>query len=212
MLIRHAFPPILGTVLCSLVVSVWACTPTGPMAPPRRASLLNGAALEPAVDLPRLTFARSDGGTFSSADTRGRISLFLFGYSHCPDVCPLTLAEFGQIRRALGNDAARVDMYFVTLDPARDTLFRMREYVANFPGVVGLIGSETELARGQSVFNVVAERHDTGDGGYALDHTAAMYLVNSESQIQLAYPYGTPSEEIVSDIRRLVAASRVSPS
>jgi protein SCO1/2 len=119
-------------------------------------------------------------------------------------VCPLTLAEFAQIRRALGNDAAGVDMYFVTLDPARDTLPWMRTYVANFPGVTGLIGSDVQLALAQAAFNVVAARRDLRNGDYALEHTAAMYLVNSASQIQLAYPYGTASDDIVSDLHRLL--------
>ena len=207
MLTRYALPPLLSVVLCSLVLTLWACTPARPVESlPATTPPLNGAALEPAVSLPVLTFTRSDGGRFTAADTRGRISLFFFGYTHCADVCPLTLAELRQIRRALGGDATGVDMYFVTLDPARDTVERMQTYLANFPGVVGLIGSDAELVRTQSVFNVVAERRNMGDREYALDHTAATYLVNSASQLQLAYPYGTPRDEIVSDLHRLVAA------
>jgi protein SCO1/2 len=192
MLNRRAFPPLLAIVSSGLVVTLWACSPTGlvvtpsPTTPP-----LNGAALDPATNLPELTFTRSDGGTFTTVDTRGRTSLFFFGYTHCADVCPLTLAELAQMRRTLGADADKVDMYFVTLDLARDTPERMSTYVANFPGVVGLIGSDAELAYAQSVFNIVATRRDLGDGDYMLDHTAAIYLVNSTGQIQLAYPNGT---------------------
>ena len=194
---RRVVPLLFGTLSCGIVLTLWACTPVRP-----RPTALNGATFEPAINLPELTFRRSDSGTFTAADTRGRTSLFFFGYTHCPDVCALTLTEFGQIRRALGSNAA-VDMYFVTLDPARDTPEWMRTYVANFPGVVGLIGSDAELAKVQSVFNVVAERRDLSGGDYALDHTAATYLVNSSSQIQLAYPYGTSPDEIVADLRRL---------
>jgi protein SCO1/2 len=168
---------------------------------------LNGAALVPAADLSSLTFTRSDGGMFNSADTRGRISLFFFGYTHCADVCPLTLAQLSQMRRTLGGDAKRVDMYFVTLDPARDTPERMREYVANFPGIVGLIGSDDEVADAQASFHVLSQRREVGGGDYLLDHTAALYLVNSGSQIQLAYPYGTPPSDIVADLRRLLASA-----
>jgi protein SCO1/2 len=149
---RHIFAPILAGVSCAVVLTLWACTPARPSRAP-----LNGATFDEPVSLPDLSFTRSDGGTFTTADTRGRTSLFFFGYTHCADVCPLTLAEFQQIRRALGSDAAAVDMYFVTLDPARDTLDWMRTYVANFPGVVGLIGSDAELAQAQAAFNVVAE-------------------------------------------------------
>jgi protein SCO1 len=186
---------------------LWACTPAAPV----NAPALNGATLAPPVHLPQLTFTRADGTPFTTADTRGRTSLFFFGYTHCADECPLTLAEFGQIRRALGTDAAGVDFYFVTLDPARDTVEWMRTYVANFPGVVGLIGSDSDLAMAQTAFNVVTKRHDLGDGDYALDHTAATYLVNSEGQIQLAYPYGTPIDDIVSDLHRLFATAARAP-
>jgi protein SCO1/2 len=141
---------------------------------------------------------------FTSAATRGRTSLFFFGYTHCPDVCPLTLAQLAQMRRGLGADAAKVDMYFVTVDPARDTPEQMRSYVSNFPGIVGLVGSDDQLAAAQSAFNVLAVRRDLGNGDYAMDHTAATYLVNSAGQIQLAYPYGTPADDIASDLHRLV--------
>jgi protein SCO1 len=178
---------------------------------PAPAPPLNGAALEPAVALPALTLARSDGDVFTTSDTRGRLSLFFFGYTHCPDVCPLTLSELSQMRRALGDDAGRVDMYFVTLDPARDTPERVQAYVTNFPGIVGLIGSDTQLASAQSTFNVVAERHDIGGGGYLIDHTAAIFLVNAESQIQLVYPYGTSPDEVADDLHRLAHALPPTP-
>jgi protein SCO1/2 len=202
---HRLFPPFLAAVLSGMVFTLWACTPAGPVVSPRSTlTVLNGAALEPPISLPPLAFTRTDDGAFSTSDTRGRTSLFFFGYTHCADVCPLTLAEFGQIRRALGSDASRVDMYFVTLDPARDTPERMRAYVGNFPGVVGLIGSNDEVAKAQAAFSVTADRRDLGSGEYLLDHTGALYLINSASQIQLVYPFGTAPDDIVSDVRHLV--------
>jgi protein SCO1 len=207
---RHVFPPLLAAVSCGVLLTLWACTPARSALSPQPTEYpLNGAALEPVVKLPELTFTRSDAGTFTTGDTRGRTSLFFFGYTHCADVCPMTLAQLTQMRRALGAEADRIDFYFVTLDPARDTPERMRIYVANFPGVVGLVGSDAQLARAQSAFNVVAERRDVADGDYMVEHTAAIYLVNAQSEIQLAYPYGTASDEIVADLRSLIAASPV---
>jgi len=200
---RHALPPLLSIVLCGLVLTLWACAPT--IAPGPTAQPLNGAALEPPLDIPPLTFTRSDGGTFTSASVGGRISLFFFGYTHCPDVCPLTLSELSHMRTTLGPQAADVDMYFVTLDPARDTAERMGTYMENFPGVVGLFGADSQVEVAQSTFHVQSVRRDLGNGDYMLDHTAALYLVNREGQIQLAYPYGTDPEEVVSDLRHLLA-------
>jgi protein SCO1 len=172
--------------------------------------VLNGAVLEPAASLPRMTFSRTDGATFTRDDTAGRISLFYFGYTHCPEMCPVTLANFEQIRRGLGNDASSVDMYFVTLDPRRDTLSSMRAYMGNFPGIIGLIGSDDELLSAQAAFHVVAERQDLGGGDYALNHTAATYLVNPSNRIQLAYPYGTSPDDILSDLGQLIREARLS--
>lgn len=202
MLNRHLVAPFVAAASCGVVLTLWACAP----AQPARVSL-NGAVLEPARTLPALTFRRTDGGTFTSADIRGRMSLFFFGYTHCAVTCPLTLAQFGQIRRALGSGTAGLDMYFVTLDPARDRFDWMRTYVANFPGVVGLIGSDADLARAQAAFGVIAERQELANGDYVLDHTAAIYMVDSAGEIQLAYPYGTPPSDIVADVQRLAAAA-----
>jgi protein SCO1/2 len=132
--------------------------------------------------------------------------LFFFGYTHCPDVCPLTLAQFVRVRQSLGAASEQIDMYFVTLDPARDTPERMRQYMSSFPGVTGLMGTDSELASAQSTFAVVAERRDLGGGDYALDHTAATYLVNRQGSLQLAYPYGTDANDIIADLRQLLAA------
>jgi protein SCO1/2 len=190
--------PLLAVLLSGLVLSLWACTPVAP--PPPR---LNGASFEPAVDLPPLNFSRTDGASFTTTDTRGRTSLFFFGYTHCADVCPLTLSQLAQVHRGLGNTADQVDMYFVTLDPSRDTPERMREYVSNFSGVTGLNGSAADLEQAQATFHVVAERMDMGDGNYMLNHTASIFLVNKASQIALAYPYGTAPSDIVADLKSL---------
>jgi protein SCO1/2 len=109
------------------------------------------------------------------------------------------------MRRMLGAKAANVDMYFVTLDPARDTPERMSTYMANFPGVIGLMGSDAQLELAQDTFHVQSVRRDLGNGDYMLDHTAALYLVSPAGTVQLAYPYGTDPAEIVSDLRRMLA-------
>lgn len=198
-------PLVLVPLLVGVVIWLWLAAGSqpagrGPVVQPT----LNGAVMEPAVDLPPLAFDRTDGGTFTTADTRGRISLFYFGYTHCVDICPVSLAQLSGVRRDLGKDAARVDFYFVTVDPARDTPTWMRGYVANFPGIVGLTGSDTQLAQAQAAFNVEAERRDMGGDDYLMDHSAAVYLVNASSQVALAYSYGTASEDILADLHRLV--------
>ena len=203
MLNRHAFPPLLAVLLSGAVLTLWACAPTVITSP--TAQPLNGAALEPPIDVPALNLTGSDGSSFSTSNLHGRLSLFYFGYTHCPEMCPLTLAKLTSMRKTLGPQADSVDMYFVTLDPARDTPERMSTYMENFPGVVGLYGSDAQLEIAQSTFHIQSARRDVGNGDYLLDHTAALFLVNRNAQVQLAYPYGTDASDILSDLRRMLA-------
>jgi protein SCO1/2 len=181
----------------------------GPGAP---AAALAGGALTPPVELPGLALQRAGGGRFTTADTRGRLSLFFFGYTTCPDVCPLTLAYVAQVRRRLGGGAGaqRLDAYFVTVDPERDTAARLVEYVAHFdPAIVPLTGTPEELERARAAFGVVAEKRPLpgSAAGYAMDHTALVYLVDGEGRIRLVYPHGVPPDVIAADVRRLLPAT-----
>jgi protein SCO1/2 len=175
----------------------------------RDGGAFKGDELRPAVTLPALSLARMDGRRFTTADTYGRQALFFFGYTRCPDVCPLTLAQMMQIQRQLGAEAGQLDIYFVTVDPARDTPERLRAYLANFgPRVVGLIGTTEELAATLRAFGAVAERRQSASwaGDYAMDHTALTYLVDPAGRIRLIYPYPIAPEDAVADLRRLIAA------
>ena len=168
---------------------------------------LNGAVLTPPRPVPGLTLQRTDGRAFDTAELRGRLSLAFFGYTFCPDVCPMTLLEVAQVRRLLGKDADRLDIYFITVDPARDTPERLRAYAKGFdPAIEPLTGGEAELEQMRTAFGAVAARRDAPDGGpvYFMDHTATLFLVDASGGISLVYPYGTPPEQIADDIRQLL--------
>ncbi|MCC6178243.1 MAG: SCO family protein [Chloroflexi bacterium] len=191
----------------SVTLIVSGCAMPRPLAAPASAPF-NGGTLSPAIQVPELALRRADGRAFSTAETRGRISLFFFGYTNCPDVCPLTLFHVAQIRKELGRQAANVDAYFVTVDPARDTPARMAEYSAKFdPAIVPLTGTDEELAQVRDAFGIVAEKREapTGAAGYFMDHTAAIFLVDRDSAIKLIYPYGMEDAMIVADLQRLIA-------
>jgi protein SCO1/2 len=167
---------------------------------------LNGGVLSQPVLLPEFALSRADGRPFSSAETRGRWSLFFFGYTTCPDVCPLTLAYVSQVRRQLAGRAP--DAYFVTVDPARDTPARLAEYMRNFDaGIVALSGSDEALARALAAFGAVAQRREVpgSAAGYLMDHTALIYLVDPQSQITLVYPHGMQPADIVADLNKLLS-------
>jgi protein SCO1/2 len=168
----------------------------------------NGGVLSPRIGLPELGLSRADGARFSTAETRGRVSLFFFGYTYCPDVCPMTLAHVAQVRKLLGSQASQVDAYFVTVDPERDTPERLARYTQGFDkAIVGLTGTTEELRLMQVAFNIVTERRPAPDGGshYFMDHTAAVFLVDKEGAIRLIYPYGMGAEEIAADIKTVLS-------
>ena len=179
-------------------------TITGPDA----GSALSGAEVTPPRALPALALVRADGSAWSSADTEGRLALYFFGYTHCPDVCPLTLSRANQIQTQLGADAAQVDVYFVTVEPARDTPERLGRYVSQFsPDFTALTGTTAQLAAAQTAFGVIAVQQPNSSGsGYTVDHTASSYLVDSDGRIRLIYPHDGPSDDVVGDIRTLLSA------
>jgi protein SCO1/2 len=195
---------VIGLLLTVLAVG---CAIPLPAPFVRPAPALNGALLTPPRPVPSLSLQRVDGRTFTPADFRGRLSLVFFGYTFCPDVCPMTLLEVAQVRRLLGPDASHLDAYFVTVDPTRDTPDRLRAFARGFdPAIEPLTGSMADLEHMRSAFGAVAERREAPGGGpvYFMDHTAALFLVDTTGAISLVYAYGTPPDQIADDIRQLV--------
>ncbi len=165
-----------------------------------------GMSMSPPPTLPALTLQRSDGAKWTTEETSGRFSMFFFGYTNCPDVCPLTLSRAKQIHNQLGVEAAKIDFYFVTVDPERDTPERLGNYVSQFnPSFTGLTGTPGQLETAQAAFGVVAEKQAGGSGaGYSVDHTATSYLVDDQGRIVLLYAHDAPAEDAIGDIRALL--------
>lgn len=168
----------------------------------------NGMQLTPPRELPALQLDRADGGRWSNDELDGRLSLFFFGYTHCPDVCPMTLTRATQIRDALGDRGADVAFYFVTVDPERDTPERLANYVAAFdPAIVGLTGSTGELSAAHEAFGVQAQKQQiSGATNYAVDHTATSYLVDRQGRISMMYTHDAATAEMVEDLQRILTS------
>jgi len=126
----------------------------------------------------------ADGARVDSQGLEGRAYAVLFGYTGCPGVCPTTLAEVAALRRALGAKADGFTLYFITLDPERDTAAVLKDYVASFgPGIVGLRGLEEEVVAAADSFRVHHRRVSLDDGGYAIDHNPAVFIVDAEGRV-----------------------------
>jgi protein SCO1/2 len=171
-----------------------------------------GAALHgsPLPDLPAPAFTGfvdTQGGVFSWRQQRGRAVLVFFGYTHCPDVCPLTLAALAQSLQRLGALRQRVRVVFVTIDPTRDTPPVLQAYVDSFlHDAVALRGSLAAVTASARQWGVTWRRVDAGAGNYWIDHTAAVTLVSPDGRLLARYGYGqlTHPAWLAGDLRHIL--------
>ena len=157
------------------------------------------------------------GGTYALTDAAGtpvdqtmltgHPSLLFFGYTHCPDVCPTTLAEMADWLGRLGPDAKNLKAYFVTVDPERDTPAVLGDYVGWTDGkVTAISGSPTEIAKLTGAWKVLAEKVPGDGDAYTMNHTASVFLVNAEGGFEGTIAYGENADTAVAKIRKLVGA------
>ncbi len=152
------------------------------------------------------TLTDAGGARRSLADYRGKVVVLFFGYTHCPDVCPATLAQLAQARRLLGTDADRVQVLFVTLDPERDTPQLLQRYVPAFdPSFVGLTGSRQQIEAAAREFKVFFQKVDgpTADS-YTLDHSAGSFVFDPQSRVRLYLSERARPDQIAPDLKRLL--------
>lgn len=143
----------------------------------------------------------------SLADFRGKVVVVFFGYTHCPDVCPTTLSDMASVMKRLGKDAQRVQVLFITLDPARDTPALLAQYVPSFnPSFLGLYGGEAKTKETAQEFKVFYQKQETGSKvGYTLDHSANTYVFDPAGRLRLLFGFGAGVDPMVHDIKELLA-------
>ena len=185
-----------------IVVLLSACGPSVPSKSPFQGTDITG------VDWGK-DFNLSDhhGRRRTLADFHGKVVVLFFGYTHCPDVCPTTLGELALVLKQLGKDADKVQVLFVTLDPARDTPAVLAKYVPTFnPSFLGLTGTEAEIAQVAQSFKVFYQKQDSGSkAGYSLDHSANTYVFDPQGRLRLMYVFGSGAGPIVHDIKQLLS-------
>ncbi|MAF47653.1 MAG: SCO family protein [Rhodospirillaceae bacterium] len=141
----------------------------------------------------------------------GKFMLVYFGYTHCPDVCPLDLQTVSEAVDMLGGDGDQVRPLFVTVDPKRDTVPVLADYVKNFhPRMIGLTGSAGQIASATRVYRIRARKYfppDAEDDQYLIGHSAAIVLVGPDGAGLSLYPQGITAEDIAKDIRRFMIVS-----
>jgi protein SCO1/2 len=158
----------------------------------------------PAADpAPPLDLVNHEGQPFDLAELEGDPVLVFFGYTHCPDVCPTTI---GTVNRVLGDVGEGPRVLFVSIDPERDTPEAMAEYVQFLPDAyIGLTGSDVQVRAAADGYRVSYAKVETGsEAGYAMAHTAELYLIDPEGRLRFHYPFGTDEEVIAADVAALL--------
>jgi protein SCO1 len=140
-------------------------------------------------------------------DFRGKAVVLFFGFTHCPDVCPTTLADLAGVTKALGPDAARVQVLFVTLDPERDTPGALDQYVHAFdPRFIGLRGDVAATERVAKEFKIYYEKRKQGDT-YTIDHSAQSYVIDPQGRLRLLVRHDRLATDLPDDLRVILNES-----
>jgi protein SCO1/2 len=166
-----------------------------------------GSLIDPPVEAPQFELRDVDGQRFRLSDLNGQVVIIFFGYTSCPDVCPVTLTEFLRVRSKLGDQAEKVSFVFVTVDPERDTPERMKKYLTNFdPAIIGLTGEREGLESVWASYGVYEAKVDGGsESNYLVDHSSRIYVIDEAGNLLLTYLFGTDYQVIAEDVRHLVS-------
>lgn len=153
------------------------------------------------------TLVGSDGQPFPSSRLNGKPYAVFFGFTHCPDVCPATLAELSVLVEDLGEDGENVDVYFVSVDPERDDPETLRTYLSSFSGRIhGLTGSVEEIEEFVASYRAYVRKVPTEGGDYTVDHTASVYLFDADGRFRGTIGYGESHDDALAKLRRLLEA------
>ena len=173
------------------------------------APALKAGVFEPAHAAPEFSLSGSDGSELSLARYHGKLVLLVFGFTHCPEVCPTTLARLAQARKALSAaDAAAVQVIYVTVDPERDDPQRIKQYLAGFDAsFVGATGKPKTLEVVRKNYGVMAAKvAKPGSDDYGMSHSTAVFLIDREGRLRAMMPYGHDPADFTHDIQLLLAS------
>lgn len=150
--------------------------------------------------------ASSNGGLVDSEALAGKPYGVFFGYTHCPEVCPTTMFEMSRALQALGDDAKDFRLFFITVDPERDTAPLLKDYLANFdPRIEALVPTLEELPKVASAFRVFYQKAPQSDGGYAMDHTASLFLFARDGTFAGFISFNDGPERRLEKLRKVLA-------
>lgn len=152
--------------------------------------------------------ASSKGGEIDSRTLIGKPYALFFGFTHCPEVCPTTLYEMSSSLEKLGDRAEGFRVFFVTVDPERDTVEKLRDYMSNFdPRMEGLVPAIEQLPALAAAYRIYYAKVPTSDGSYTMDHSASVFLFGRDGRYAGTIGYGTPADRREEILAKLLASS-----
>jgi protein SCO1/2 len=201
---RAMMKPICRTALFALAAILSACSPQA-----QQQSAITGAMIDGSAIGGPFTLTDKSGKRVSWDDYKGKYRIVYFGYTFCPDACPLDVSVMIQGFMRFAKDhpqqAAEVQPLFITIDPARDTPAKIGEFTAAFsPKLIGLTGSQAEVDVAVKAFKVVAQRGKNTPGGYLMDHSRMAYLMGRSGEPIASLPVDVGADAVAADLAKLV--------
>jgi protein SCO1 len=200
-------------LLAAVAVGALAIAAATPGAAAPAGTPFRSGAFDPPRQAPDFTLPSAGGVEFQLRRLQGKVVILTFGYSSCPDVCPTVLAELAQVRVRLGAAAKRVQVVYVSVDPERDTPARLRAFTEQFDKTfVGLTGPAEQLAGVWKAYGVSVVRKDLPGStppSYLVHHSASVFLIDPAGRLRVMAPFGTPSDDVLHDVRALLADTAV---
>lgn len=217
----HLFGRLLYSLLAGLLLGIAALAiflihdrmrekesvSTGPFRVDGSSAVDGVLAIDPPVDIPAFELTESNGNSVRLTDFRGRHTLLTFGFTHCPDICPLTLNDFARIRRLLGDSAVKITFVFISVDGKRDTPAALRQYFEfrQLNDIRALTGDEASVLALGEPFGLSFEINDEGRAdSYLINHTTGSFLLDQAGRWIKRYQFGVPPDTIAADLRTLL--------
>ena len=177
---------------------------------PAAVQLESGTALPQPAPLAAFSLVDTQGATITPAELRGRPTLVFFGFTYCPDVCPTTLALLTSTQKQLAPEYEKLGglrVALITVDPERDTPGQLGKYISSFGGdLIGLTGNPPEIVKAQKSFGVASSRVDLAGGGYTMDHSATVFVLDAQARRVAVFTPPLRSEALMRDLRKLAPA------
>ncbi|GLS45696.1 SCO family protein [Methylobacterium brachythecii] len=151
------------------------------------------------------TLVNQDGKTLTERDFAGATHLIFFGFTHCPDVCPTTLQQITDVLAALGPKADKLKVAFVTVDPERDDPAALKDYLSSFdPRIAGLTGTPEQVTAALKAYRGYAKKVEDKSGGYVMEHTALVYIMDANNNFVTALNLQRPPQEAAAELAKRI--------